>query len=88
MSESTTYIYWREPDPERASTAEQLEWLLLTTPGAKVVIDLDGYRRSHALTPEDAWMADESGVAREVALDAEAELRAVRARMGVSDGRP
>ena len=48
-AEAPTTLYWREPAPERVSTAEQLECLLLTTPHAKVVIDLDGYRS--ALTP-------------------------------------
>lgn len=44
--------------------------------------------RRFALKPHLAWMADESGPARECALEREAERRALCARMGVSDGRP
>lgn len=76
-AESPTYIY--STPPEQASSAEQLEWLLLTTPTIKVEVNLCRYERARWLHPEEAWMADESGPGREVAL-AEADAHAALCR--------
>lgn len=78
----STYIY-PPPDPEQASSAEQLEWLLLTTPGAKIEISLCRYERARWLDPSEAWMADSSGPRIECMREAEAERVARMKRAGV-----
>jgi hypothetical protein len=38
-------LLWPPPDPSKATCAEELEYLLLTTPGIKIEIDLTHWRK-------------------------------------------